>query len=162
MKRVRSLRKNLLKMIFGEKFNEITNESESSQFTDKNNGLTQPHDPSLPFSAIYFLRNRLFQPSQSFDLSLNSPLPPLDMIFPGKKLSSQENLHIKSSLQLNSILSKRPRGEKRPIPENQKDEKYFERRKRNNEAAKKSRDARKMREDRVREKFENFGKFKVL
>lgn len=45
---------------------------------------------------------------------------------------------------------RRPRGEKRPIPEAQKDEKYFERRKRNNEAAKKSRDARKMREDRVR------------
>ena len=45
---------------------------------------------------------------------------------------------------------RRPRGEKRPIPEEQKDEKYFERRKRNNEAAKKSRDARKMREDRVR------------
>jgi hypothetical protein len=139
-------------MIFGEKINEITNESENSQLTDKNNGITQ-HDPTLPFSAIYFLRNRLFQPSQSFDLSLNSPLPPLDMIFPGKKLSSQENLHIKSSLPLqfnNSMMSKRPRGEKRPIPENQKDEKYFERRKRNNEAAKKSRDARKMREDRVR------------
>lgn len=47
------------------------------------------------------------------------------------------------------ILSRRQRGEKRPIPEEQKDEKYFERRKRNNEAAKKSRDARKIREDRV-------------
>lgn len=47
------------------------------------------------------------------------------------------------------ILNRRQRGEKRPIPEEQKDEKYFERRKRNNEAAKKSRDARKMREDRV-------------
>lgn len=48
------------------------------------------------------------------------------------------------------ILSRRQRGEKRPIPDEQKDEKYFERRKRNNEAAKKSRDARKIREDRVR------------
>lgn len=47
------------------------------------------------------------------------------------------------------ILNRRQRGEKRPIPEEQKDEKYFERRKRNNEAAKKSRDARKIREDRV-------------
>jgi primosomal protein N'' len=44
---------------------------------------------------------------------------------------------------------KRPRGEKRPIPEDQKDEKYYERRKRNNQAAKKSRDARKIREDQV-------------
>lgn len=44
---------------------------------------------------------------------------------------------------------RRQRGEKRPIPDEQKDEKYYERRKRNNEAAKKSRDARKIREDRV-------------
>lgn len=50
---------------------------------------------------------------------------------------------------LQCILNRRQRGEKRPIPDEQKDEKYFERRKRNNEAAKKSRDARKMREDRV-------------
>jgi len=41
------------------------------------------------------------------------------------------------------------RGEKRPIPEEQKDDRYFERRKRNNQAAKKSRDARKLREDQV-------------
>jgi hypothetical protein len=46
--------------------------------------------------------------------------------------------------------AKRPRGEKKPIPEDQKDEKYYERRKRNNQAAKKSRDARKIREDQVR------------
>lgn len=51
------------------------------------------------------------------------------------------------------ILNRRQRGEKRPIPDEQKDEKYFERRKRNNEAAKKSRDARKMREDRVSDNF---------
>ncbi len=43
--------------------------------------------------------------------------------------------------------NKRPRSEKKPIPEEQKDDKYFERRRRNNEAAKKSRDARKTRED---------------
>jgi hypothetical protein len=35
---------------------------------------------------------------------------------------------------------RRPRGEKKPIPDEQKDDKYFERRKRNNLAAKKSRD----------------------
>ncbi|XP_055678198.1 transcription factor VBP [Lutzomyia longipalpis] len=46
-------------------------------------------------------------------------------------------------------LCRRQRGEKRPIPDEQKDEKYYERRKRNNEAAKKSRDARKLREDRI-------------
>lgn len=47
-------------------------------------------------------------------------------------------------------LHKRPRSEKKPIPDDQKDEKYYERRKRNNQAAKKSRDARKIREDHVR------------
>ncbi|XP_030388224.1 D site-binding protein [Scaptodrosophila lebanonensis] len=47
------------------------------------------------------------------------------------------------------FMQRRPRGEKRPIPDAQKDEKYYERRKRNNEAAKKSRDARKIREDRI-------------
>ena len=44
---------------------------------------------------------------------------------------------------------RRPRGEKKPIPEEQKDQRYFERRKRNNQAAKKSRDQRKMREDTI-------------
>lgn len=46
-------------------------------------------------------------------------------------------------------LRRKQRCEKNPIPQSQKDEKYFEKRKRNNEAAKKSRDARKIREDRV-------------
>ncbi|XP_058466307.1 transcription factor ces-2 [Malaya genurostris] len=41
------------------------------------------------------------------------------------------------------------RNEKNPISTENKDDQYFERRKRNNEAAKKSRDARKLREDRV-------------
>ncbi|XP_021706816.1 uncharacterized protein LOC110678362 isoform X2 [Aedes aegypti] len=45
-------------------------------------------------------------------------------------------------------LKRKQRCEKNPIPNEQKDEKYFEKRKRNNEAAKKSRDARKLREDR--------------
>ena len=48
------------------------------------------------------------------------------------------------------VHSRRPRSEKKPIPDEQKDEKYYERRKRNNQAAKKSRDARKIREDQVR------------
>ncbi|GFY49024.1 hypothetical protein TNIN_391901 [Trichonephila inaurata madagascariensis] len=50
---------------------------------------------------------------------------------------------------LASTLPRRPRSEKRPIPDEQKDDKYFERRKRNNLAAKKSRDARKAREDEI-------------
>nr|XP_053633093.1 transcription factor ces-2-like [Cherax quadricarinatus] len=50
---------------------------------------------------------------------------------------------------LASTTPRRPRGEKKPIPETLKDDKYYERRKRNNLAAKKSRDARKQREDQV-------------
>ncbi|OQV26070.1 hypothetical protein BV898_00198 [Hypsibius exemplaris] len=49
----------------------------------------------------------------------------------------------------NSHASRRPRSEKKPIPAEKKDGKYFERRKRNNHAAKKSRDYRKQREDEV-------------
>ncbi|XP_011147512.1 cell death specification protein 2 [Harpegnathos saltator] len=48
-----------------------------------------------------------------------------------------------------TTLHRRPRSEKKPIPDEQKDEKYYERRKRNNQAAKKSRDARKIREDHI-------------
>lgn len=48
-----------------------------------------------------------------------------------------------------SYQQRKPRSEKKPIPDEQKDDKYYERRKRNNQAAKKSRDARKIREDHV-------------
>jgi hypothetical protein len=44
---------------------------------------------------------------------------------------------------------RRSRSEKRPIPDTEKDGKYFERRNRNNLAAKKSRDSRKQREDQI-------------
>jgi len=56
---------------------------------------------------------------------------------------------VDSSLHNNFGGYKKHRSEKRPIPDEQKDDKYFERRRRNNQAAKKSRDARKMREDQV-------------
>ena len=46
----------------------------------------------------------------------------------------------------------RPRSEKKPIPEDMKDDKYFERRKRNNQAAKKSRDQRKRRESVIQDR----------
>merc|ERR1712243_99436 len=53
------------------------------------------------------------------------------------------------TLALAKAVPRRPRGEKKPIPEDLKDNKYFERRKRNNLAAKKSRDQRKIREDQI-------------
>ena len=53
------------------------------------------------------------------------------------------------AIALTQQTQRRPRSEKKPIPEELKDDKYFERRKRNNNAAKKSRDARKAREDEI-------------
>lgn len=50
---------------------------------------------------------------------------------------------------LASATTRRPRSEKKPIPDDLKDNKYYERRRRNNLAAKRSRDARKTREDHV-------------
>ncbi|XP_018334917.1 uncharacterized protein LOC108743819 [Agrilus planipennis] len=47
---------------------------------------------------------------------------------------------------------KKQRNEKKPVPEEKKDALYYEKRKRNNKAAKKSRDARKLREDQVIDK----------
>ncbi|XP_067012311.1 hepatic leukemia factor [Anabrus simplex] len=71
------------------------------------------------------------------------PLPPLLPLIPDSKTSC-------SPPALGSCPPcKRPRGEKKPIPEELKDDKYYERRKRNNQAAKKSRDARKLREDQI-------------
>lgn len=91
--------------------------------------------------------------SSSSEISSNSSLavrsPDLS---PSSMKSHIGNNNASSAMFCNSFM-RRPRGEKRPIPEEQKDEKYFERRKRNNEAAKKSRDARKMREDRVKPKI---------
>lgn len=112
------------------------------------------HDPQIPFTALCFLRNRFFPPP-----SLPPGLElPENSIF---SVARKENVPSTSEMYKNSanispinfnnatVSVKRPRSEKKPIPDNQKDEKYFERRKRNNEAAKKSRDARKIREDRV-------------
>ena len=79
----------------------------------------------------------------------SSPNGPLQHEPQNRVTKSPRSNNNMQSIFCNSFM-RRPRGEKRPIPEEQKDEKYFERRKRNNEAAKKSRDARKMREDRVK------------
>ncbi|XP_070169081.1 transcription factor ces-2 isoform X2 [Polyergus mexicanus] len=62
--------------------------------------------------------------------------------------SGAMNRHFITTNGINT-LHRRPRSEKKPIPDDQKDDKYFERRKRNNQAAKKSRDARKIREDHI-------------
>lgn len=113
----------------------------------------------LPNDAITNLADsnntcdRLFSESNRFDCYSNDSLA----IVPNGLSSSTSKTNcnpistgnLPSIDQFQCMLNRRQRGEKRPIPDEQKDEKYFERRKRNNEAAKKSRDARKIREDRV-------------
>lgn len=56
---------------------------------------------------------------------------------------------IAHAMAMSQQTTRRPRSEKKPIPNEQKDEKYYDRRKRNNNAAKKSRDSRKAREDEI-------------
>ncbi|XP_060825697.1 transcription factor ces-2 isoform X1 [Bombus pascuorum] len=68
--------------------------------------------------------------------------------FSNSNTSTMINRHFLGANNITSV-HRRPRSEKKPIPDDQKDEKYYERRKRNNQAAKKSRDARKIREDNI-------------
>lgn len=82
------------------------------------------------------------QPPESGDQSPGSPASVTSVASP---LTNNTLL----TLALAKAVPRRPRGEKKPIPEDLKDGKYFERRKRNNLAAKKSRDQRKVRESQV-------------
>lgn len=97
--------------------------------------------------------DRLYSESNRFDCYSNDGLPIVPNVQPSSTSKTNCNPISAGALtpidQFQCMLNRRQRGEKRPIPDEQKDEKYFERRKRNNEAAKKSRDARKIREDRV-------------
>ncbi|CAH4034485.1 unnamed protein product [Pieris brassicae] len=81
------------------------------------------------------------------------PMVPLLAALPSPPcLPSYCHLPVRPSLVPNPQIlceSERRRGEKRPIPAELKDDKYFERRRRNNQAAKKSRDARRIREDQI-------------
>ena len=72
----------------------------------------------------------------------------IDFAHTGSRINSPRGLYV-GDVGSSNYRSRRPRSEKRPIPDEQKDDKYYERRKRNNQAAKKSRDARKIREDHV-------------
>lgn len=76
-----------------------------------------------------------------------SPISP--QLLPMSPIGSPNPSNNLLTLALAKAVPRRPRGEKKPIPEDLKDNKYFERRKRNNLAAKKSRDQRKIREDQI-------------
>ena len=116
---------------------------------------------SQALAARALLGLRLPSSSQSSSVSPRSPSPlspesPIESPIPNNTLLT---LALAKVISLNIILflmlcfpkavPRRPRGEKKPIPEELKDGKYFERRKRNNLAAKKSRDQRKVRESQI-------------
>ncbi|XP_037941593.1 uncharacterized protein LOC119674521 [Teleopsis dalmanni] len=98
----------------------------------------------LPLTNLHVLPHTYLKGNPNlpaFEYISGTNLPSIGSEFPLLELSQVG--------MLSAFIHRRPRGEKRPIPDEQKDEKYYERRKRNNEAAKKSRDARKIREDRI-------------
>ncbi|XP_018392093.1 PREDICTED: nuclear factor interleukin-3-regulated protein [Cyphomyrmex costatus] len=102
---------------------------------------------SSPLSATFSFPGNLLQPP------FLTAMPPLmqSLSVPQTLSTSSAGTMSRHFVPTNGItaLHRRPRSEKKPIPDDQKDEKYYERRKRNNQAAKKSRDARKIREDHI-------------
>ncbi|CAB0036425.1 unnamed protein product [Trichogramma brassicae] len=95
-------------------------------------------------SPASFTLSGLFQPPL---LSSVQPLIPTVALCPSFTNANAAAAFIENAVISSIQQPKRHRSEKTPIPDEQKDEKYYERRKRNNEAAKKSRDARRIRED---------------
>ncbi|XP_016845195.1 hepatic leukemia factor [Nasonia vitripennis] len=110
--------------------------------------LTAPLSPLAP-SAPFTLTGLLQPPL----LAAMPPLvPPVNISHPFTNASAAAAMSrniIENAVISSMHQSRRPRSEKKPIPDEQKDDKYYERRKRNNQAAKKSRDARKIREDHI-------------
>ncbi|KAL7300130.1 hypothetical protein TKK_0007134 [Trichogramma kaykai] len=97
-------------------------------------------------SSTSFTLSGLFQPPL---LSSVQPLIPTVALCPSFSNANAAAAFIENAVISSIQQPKRHRSEKTPIPDEQKDEKYYERRKRNNEAAKKSRDARRIREDQI-------------
>ncbi|XP_076174030.1 uncharacterized protein LOC143149984 [Ptiloglossa arizonensis] len=117
----------------------------NSNTPDTTIGRTQ--SPLTPL-ATFSLPGSLLQPPFLSTVpplmqSLSVPQP-----FSNTNTGSMVTRHLLDTNGISNV-QRRPRSEKKPIPDNQKDEKYYERRKRNNQAAKKSRDARKIREDHI-------------
>nr|XP_050866670.1 uncharacterized protein LOC127071436 isoform X2 [Vespula vulgaris] len=99
---------------------------------------------TLPISSGFLVQSPFFTTMTPLIPSLNIPRRYSD-IMDSDTIMNRQFINDNNT----QSISRRPRSEKKPIPDDQKDEKYYERRKRNNQAAKKSRDARKIREDHV-------------
>ncbi|XP_012946190.1 D site-binding protein isoform X2 [Aplysia californica] len=109
----------------------------------------QQQPQQMPFAQGH--QSSLFHFNSSSFSNINveraSPPDPLFLVHEGPTGALEGGTLAKAIATLSQDKNKRPRSEKKAIPEEQKDDKYFERRRRNNEAAKKSRDSRKSRED---------------
>ncbi|XP_046444167.1 transcription factor VBP-like [Daphnia pulex] len=90
-------------------------------------------------AAFSFQRDLMAQQNKSDHLNQSDATSPASPADPSHLVAKA----------LASATTRRPRSEKKPIPDDLKDGKYFERRRRNNLAAKRSRDMRKNREDQV-------------
>ncbi|XP_014608597.1 PREDICTED: hepatic leukemia factor [Polistes canadensis] len=101
---------------------------------------------TLPIPSSFLVQSPFFTTMTPLMPSLNIPRRYSDVIDTGENTIMNRQFINENNTQ---NLNRRPRSEKKPIPDDQKDEKYYERRKRNNQAAKKSRDARKIREDHI-------------
>ncbi|XP_046749737.1 nuclear factor interleukin-3-regulated protein-like [Diprion similis] len=118
--------------------------------SERPRGLTTGETPMSPLTTTFALPAGLLQPPvltavPPYIQSINVAQPSSDVTH-----AALVGRHfISTNGTATAALQKRQRGDKKPIPTEQKDEKYYERRKRNNEAAKKSRDARKIREDHI-------------
>ncbi|KAF7381557.1 nuclear factor interleukin-3-regulated protein isoform X1 [Vespula maculifrons] len=99
---------------------------------------------TLPISSGFLVQSPFFTTMTPLIPSLNIPRRYSD-IMDSDTIMNRQFINDNNT----QSISRRPRSEKKPIPDDQKDEKYYERRKRNNQAAKKSRDARKIREDHI-------------
>ncbi|XP_061391493.1 thyrotroph embryonic factor [Musca vetustissima] len=135
--------------------NETTSSEKSltkTQDSPRDNGANLLQQSSTAIPGGLGLPNINILPLPGSTGSMQPSLPAFEYLTPAARNLSPVDFPL---MELNrggifpSFLHRRPRGEKRPIPDEQKDDKYYERRKRNNEAAKKSRDARKIREDRI-------------
>ncbi|EEB15307.1 Thyrotroph embryonic factor, putative [Pediculus humanus corporis] len=116
---------------------------------------SSPSSPSSPSPSFGSIAPEIIPQTNNFTfspISIGHFNPynyyPIPAVSP-PSLNDYKTRQQQSFLNPSSIYGRRPRGEKKPIPDDQKDDRYYERRKRNNQAAKKSRDARKFREDQI-------------
>ncbi|CAL1531213.1 unnamed protein product [Lymnaea stagnalis] len=114
----------------------------------ESDNCTNTVNPDFYYQDSNQMMPQLLSDQQNHQAFSTSQSPGLFRLPPGGQFHGLASPALARALStITSDKNRRPRSEKKPIPDEQKDDKYYERRRRNNEAAKKSRDARKKRED---------------